>query len=85
MSCTQPAFPATRDGVRLALAAAQDELDEAQDAWRAGQPKHGRSADWTECRAEMMQLAAVVLRAVRSIDALERERLFGDIARRDEV
>jgi hypothetical protein len=61
-------FPATRDGLRLALAAAQDELDESRESWRDGRPRPGRDADWTACRTELVQLAAVALRAARSID-----------------
>jgi hypothetical protein len=61
-------FPATRDGLRLALAAAQDELDERCESWRNGRPRPGQDADWTACRIELVQLAAVALRAVRAID-----------------
>ena len=44
-------YPATRDGIRLAIATVIDEADEAFDEWRAGrckcpQPKCDHH-DWT--------------------------------------
>jgi hypothetical protein len=57
-------YPADRNGLRLALAAIEDELDEAKMAHRAER----RVAGWHETREEILQIAAVALRAVRSID-----------------
>jgi len=67
-------YPATRDGIRLGLAAAQDELDEALGAWhqercRCGTPPGCQHSRWAKTREELLQLAAVALRAVRSIDS----------------
>lgn len=56
-------YPATRDGIRLGIAAAQDELDETLEAWRAGR----READWGTAAGEAIQVAAVLLRMVRAI------------------
>lgn len=64
-------YPATRDGLRLALAAAEDELIEARDAHR----DEREMAGWWRTRDELLQLAAVVLRAVRSIDHATEVRL----------
>jgi hypothetical protein len=67
----------TRDGMRLALAALQDELDEALAAHRAGRCKCATidcgHHDWTELRVELIQVAAVAIRAIRSIDTYERD------------
>lgn len=65
-------YPPTRDGVRLAIATAQDELNEALGAWRAGRckcstPRCGHH-NWADTRGEMLQAAAVIMRAIRSID-----------------
>lgn len=57
-------FPATRDGLRLGLAALEDELEEARDEWRANR----RTEGWGGLRMELMQIAAVALRMVRSLD-----------------
>ena len=75
-------FPATRDGLRLGLAYAQDELNEAEEAHRAERCKcplpacdHAR---WTRTRIEALQAAAVLLRLVRSIETQEQsDRLVG--------
>jgi hypothetical protein len=63
--------PPTRDGIRLGLAAAQDELREALDAWRSGRckcpdPMCGHH-DWTDARIEIIQCAAVLLRIAAGI------------------
>jgi hypothetical protein len=65
----QGGYPATRDGVRLGLAAAEDELVEAREAWR----DERRVAGWPATRGELLQVAAVALRVARSIDAADRE------------
>jgi hypothetical protein len=59
-----PGFPATRDGLRLAIVAIEDETGEALRAHRVGR----RREDWSRVRAELVQVAAVAMRAVRSID-----------------
>lgn len=64
-------YPATRDGIRLAIAAGEDELDEALQAWREGRckcplPMCGHHK-WGSVRTELIQAAAVLLRAAREI------------------
>jgi hypothetical protein len=65
-------YPATRDGIRLAIVTAEDELTEARDEWRAARckcpmPRCGH-ADWSATDGELLQVVAVVLRAMRSIE-----------------
>lgn len=57
-------FPATRDGIRLALACLDDEVKEALDAWREERRGHG----WENTRKELLQAGGIAIRAVRSID-----------------
>ncbi len=64
-------YPATRDGVRLALSVAQDELEEALDAWRWGRckcpvPLCGHAV-WDGVEEEIIQTMAVLARSLRSI------------------
>lgn len=66
-------YPATRDGLRLALAAAEDELIEARDAHRDERMIKG----WWRTREELIQLAAVAMRAVCSIDNAEDQSTSG--------
>jgi hypothetical protein len=65
-------YPATRDGTRLGIAAIEDELEEAKSAWRAERCRCGTPActcsTWAATREELLQIAAVALRTVRSID-----------------
>jgi hypothetical protein len=74
-------FPATRDGLRLGLAYAQDELNEALEAHRAERCKcplpacdHAR---WTRTRTEALQAAAVLLRLARAITVQEQTDQLG--------
>jgi hypothetical protein len=65
-------YPATRDGIRLGIAAAEDEVNEALDAWRTDRckcptPLCGH-ATWEKTRGEALQAAAVLMRLVWSID-----------------
>jgi hypothetical protein len=64
-------YPPTRDGIRLAIATAKDELEEALGAWRAGRCKcpqpRCQHHDWSGVAEEMLQAAAVIMRAVRSL------------------
>lgn len=46
---------------RLALACIEDEVREALDAWRSERKQIG----WEDTRTEVMQVAAVAIRAVR--------------------
>lgn len=55
-------FQGTRLGrSRLALACLQDELQEALQAWR----DERKSPEWDEARVEVLQVAAVAMRALR--------------------
>lgn len=64
-------YQATRDGIRLGIAAAEDELREALGSWRAGRCKcptpRCNHHDWSDCRGELLQTAAVIMRIVREI------------------
>jgi hypothetical protein len=64
-------YPATRDDIRLGIAAAEDELAETLTAWRDARckcPTPGCDhADWSEVRIEASQAAAVLLRLAREI------------------
>jgi hypothetical protein len=71
-------YPAHRDGVRLGIAHAEDELEEVKLAHRADRckcsiPNCGH-AHWLETEAEILQTAAVLLRLARSIRAAENAR-----------
>ena len=71
-------YPANRDGVRLGIAAAEDELEEVKAAHRAERckcpiPNCGH-AHWSETETEVLQTAAVLLRLARSIQAAENAR-----------
>jgi len=50
---------------RLALATLEDEIRESLDAWRAERS----TGQWAQTRCEVLQVAAVAMRAIR--DALE--------------
>lgn len=56
-------YPATRDGMRLGLAALEDEVKEAFDEWR----EHRRVPDWGCLDVELLQVAAVAMRMFRSL------------------
>lgn len=56
-------YPATRDGLRFALATLADELDEALAAWR----EERRTPGWPQTAEELLQVAGVAVRALRSI------------------
>lgn len=60
-------YPATRDGVRLGIATAGDELREAYDEWRQHKNDLGNPQDNT--RGELLQAAAVILRTIREMGA----------------
>ncbi len=64
-------YPATRDGIRLGLACAQDELEETLAAWRADRCKcpapRCDHAEWEHTFEEAIQTAAVLMRLAASI------------------
>jgi len=60
----QSGYPATREGIRLGIATAEDELEEARLAWR--DEREGAPC-MLHTREELLQLAAVVMRTVRSL------------------
>jgi hypothetical protein len=66
-----PGYPATRDGIFLGLSTAREELREACKAWRRGRCKCPTPGcdhhQWAEVEEELLQVAAVVMRTVRSI------------------
>ena len=77
-------YPPNRDGLRLAIAYASDELRETRQAHRAERCKcpvpacgHAR---WRKTRTEVIQTAAVLLRAARSIEEQERAIAAADPA-----
>lgn len=58
-------FTGTRLGrSRLAVACLEDETREAMDAWRADRAP---GSGWPHLRAELLQAAAVALRAIRDL------------------
>lgn len=56
-------YPATRDGVRLGLADAQDKLSEAIEAWHV----YKLTSNWHPARSDLVQLAAIAVRILREI------------------
>ena len=48
---------------RLAIACLEDEVQEVKDAWRAER----REPHWQQTEAELIQVAAVAMRAVRDL------------------
>jgi len=61
-------FIADRDGIRLALAAMQDELDESLEAFQGGE-KRRTDEYWPKTEEELVQTIAVGLRLLRSLHA----------------
>lgn len=79
-------YPATRDGVRLGLATAQDELDEALEAWRKAKRLPLTQHEWQAVKDELVQAAAVIVRTLREMPPSpepreRRARVWGE--RRD--
>lgn len=56
-------FTATVAGARLAVAVLEDETAEVRDSWRAERREQG----WPSTRAELIQAAAVAVRAWRDL------------------
>lgn len=56
-------FAKTLGASRLAIACLEDETREARDAWR----EERKSADWQHTREELLQVAAVAMRAWRDL------------------
>ena len=65
----QYGYPFTRNGIRLGIAALQDEVTEVLDAWRADKNHLENCA--AELREELLQVAAVAMRIARSVPAGE--------------
>jgi hypothetical protein len=57
-------YPATRDGLRFGIATIEDETREAWEEWRANRKCDG----WGDLRGELLQVAAVTMRIIRSLD-----------------
>lgn len=65
-----PGFPADRDGVRLGLAAMQDELTETLEAWSRDKRRGQDGWDFpSDMENELVQTIAVGLRLLRSLHA----------------
>ncbi len=62
-SVNEEGYPATRHGVRLGLANAEDELREAYDNWKL----YKLSGNYDPVAAELVQCAAVIVRTIREI------------------
>lgn len=73
-------FQGSRLGrARLALACLEDEIDEAKQAWR----DERKATAWNEARTEVLQVAAVAMRALR--DAFTDEEWRETAARQERV
>ena len=48
---------------RLAIACLEDEIQEVKDAWRAER----KEPHWRQTKAELIQVAAVAMRAIRDL------------------
>jgi hypothetical protein len=59
-------YPATRDGVRVGLADAQDELNEALQSMLL----YKLTRNWGPMREELKQCAAVIISVMREIDSI---------------
>lgn len=77
-------YPATRDGIRLGVAVAQDELDETLGAWREDRCKCPTPlcdhAKWEATAEEAVQAAAILVRTLRSISELQAMRHAAKVA-----
>lgn len=62
-------YPCTRNGIRLGLAAAEDEYWEAKDEWDLHKRHLDDPSEVAPLRGELLQLAAVALMTVAGIDA----------------
>lgn len=65
-------FEATRDGIRMAMAAMEDELAEAKEAWRGDRACHHYTEDgyehgWETVATELLQTVAVGVRILRRL------------------
>lgn len=66
-------YPYTRDGIRLGIAAIEDETREVWDAWHEIRHTIGNgTADPGSLRGELIQVAAVYMRIARTIDEHRR-------------
>ena len=59
-------YPYTRNGVRLGIAALEDEVAEVYDEWQHNHNHLGNCR--AEIRVELLQVAAVAMRMIREID-----------------
>lgn len=60
-------YPFDRNGVRLGIAALEDEVQEVYEEWRKHKRDLGNGA--ASIRAELLQVMGVAFRIVREIDA----------------
>ena len=59
-------YPYTRDGVRLGIAALEDEVAEVYEEWTRNKRHLGNCI--TSIRAELLQVAAVAMMIIEGID-----------------
>ena len=62
-------FEPTLPGLRLAVACLEDEVAEVRDAWRAERRGPG---GWSQTYDELLDVAAVAIRALAAIDEAQR-------------
>lgn len=63
-------YPPERNGIRAGIAALEDETGEALEAWhceKKSPPDRLPEHQWMDTRSELIQVAAVALRAVRGL------------------
>lgn len=61
-------------GMRLGIAALEDEVAEAYDAWR----DERRENNWSHTRTELLQVAAVAMRLLLDTAGMRDDVVFGD-------
>jgi hypothetical protein len=59
-------YPYNRNGVRLGIAALEDEVNEVYEEWRNNKRHLGNCVN--EIRYELLQVAAIAMRMIREID-----------------
>jgi hypothetical protein len=60
-------YPYDRNGVRLGIAALEDEVNEVYEEWRNHKRHLGNCVN--EIRSELLQVAAIAMRMIRELDS----------------
>lgn len=60
-------YGSNRNGIRLGIACAEDEIREALEAWDKEKRREYRDG-WKNTREELLQAAGVIMRTIESID-----------------